>query len=155
MQKVNGFSLLEALIGILLSSILVVFTFSIYKNFNTYYFTYTKQTERLNSILEFKRILNKDVLNATTISGDKEELFFINTKEKIAYRFLDTTVIRKSINEKAFDLKSNEVDLKFSENTDKIVKATITVENNKQPFTFSIHKEYGIKDQVVNWQLNK
>ena len=123
--KVNGFTLLEAMVSILLSSLLVSFTFSIYKNFNQYYFIYSGQTERLNNILHFKRTFNQDWNKALTITGKDKQINLSNNQKSITYQFLDSTIVRYGLIETTFDLIPKDLDLKTDE-TPAVVERIVT-----------------------------
>ena len=148
--KVNGFTLLEAMVSILLSSLLVTFTFSIYKNFNQYYFIYSEQTDRLNTILHFKRTFNQDWNKALTITGKEKQLFFTNEEQSITYEFLDSTITRAGEFKTTFDLIPKEMEFETNFITKKVTKINLEIESNRQSFLFSSAKDYGIKDLVVS-----
>ncbi len=154
-QKVNGFTLLEAMVSILLSSLLVVFTFSIYKNFNQYYFIYSRQTERLNSILHFKQTFNRDWNNALLITSSEKQLYLSNNKQTVFYDFLDSTIVRKGNITTTFDLIPKTFSTTSNLANEKITEVELEIMNNQQSFLFSYFKEYGIKDQVLESLNNK
>lgn len=148
--KVSGFTLLEAMVSILLSSLLVSFTFSIYKNFNQYYFIYSNQTERLNSILHFKRTFNQDWNKALVITRKEKQLFLSNNKQNITYDFLDSTIIRYGKIKTTFNLIPKELDFETNLETEKVTKLNLEVVNNRQSFLFLSVKDYGIKGLIIN-----
>lgn len=148
--KVNGFTLLEAMVSILLSSLLVSFTFSIYKNFNQYYFIYSGQTERLNNILHFKRTFNQDWNKALTITGKDKQINLSNNQKSITYQFLDSTIVRYGLIETTFDLIPKDLDLKTEIESEKVTNFNLEVVNNRQSFLFSYIKDYGKKDLIIN-----
>ena len=148
--KVNGFTLLEAMVSILLSSPLVSFTFSIYKNFNQYYFIYSGQTERLNNILHFKRTFNQDWNKALTITGKDKQINLSNNQKSITYQFLDSTIVRYGLIETTFDLIPKDLDLKTEIESEKVTNFNLEVVNNRQSFLFSYIKDYGKKDLIIN-----
>ena len=149
-MKVKGFTLLEAMVSILLSTLLVGFTFTIYKNFNQYYLIYNSQTNRLNELLHFKRQFNKDWNSALTIkSPSKTEIQFSNNLETIEYQFEDSTIVRIANTIQTFNLipKTRE----FENNSDdKVTKLSLELISNRQKFVFSHFKSYGIKNEVEN-----
>lgn len=148
--KVNGFTLLEAMVSILLSSLLVSFTFSIYKNFNQYYFIYSGQTERLNNILHFKRTFNQDWNKALIITGKDKQINLSNNQKSITYQFLDSTIVRYGLIETTFDLIPKDLDLKTEIESEKVTNFNLEVVNNRQSFLFSYIKDYGKKDLIIN-----
>ena len=149
-MKVKGFTLLEAMVSILLSTLLVGFTFTIYKNFNHYYLIYNSQTSRLNELLHFKRQFNKDWNSALVINSYQEEgIQFLNHIETIEYQFEDSTITRIAKTEQTFDLipKTIEVE-KDKENN--VIKLSLELISNRQKFVFSHFKFYGVKNAVEN-----
>lgn len=148
--KVNGFTLLEAMVSILLSSLLVSFTFSIYKNFNQYYFIYSGQTERLNNILHFKRTFNQDWNKALIITGKDKQINLSNNQKSITYQFLDSTIVRYELIETTFNLTPKDLDLKTEIESEKVTNFNLEVVNNRQSFLFSYTKDYGKKDLIIN-----
>ncbi|MCT4581135.1 MAG: prepilin-type N-terminal cleavage/methylation domain-containing protein [Flavobacteriales bacterium] len=148
-QKVNGFTLLEAMVALLLSSILVVFTFSLYHNFNQYYFIYAQQTERLNTILHFKQTFNQDWNKALLITSSEKQLFLANHQQTITYDFLDSTIVRTGNIATTFHLIPTAFSSRSNFNNEKITQIELEVDHNQQHFVFSSSKSYGIKDQVL------
>lgn len=153
--KVTGFTLLEAMVSILLSSLLVSFTFSIYQNFNQYYFIYSNQTERLNTILHFKRTFNQDWNRALVIKGKDKHLILTNNTTEISYHFLDSTIVRQGTIKTIFELIPKEIDLEYNYSTDKVTNINLEVVNNRQSFLFSAIKDYGVKDLIINTPKTK
>lgn len=149
-NKVNGFTLLEAMVSILLSSLLVSFTFSIYKNFNQYYFIYSGQTERLNNILHFKRTFNQDWNKALTITRKDKQINLSNNQKSITYQFLDSTIVRYGLIKTTFDLIPKDLDLKTEIESEKVTNFNLEIVNNRQSFLFSYIKNYGKKDLIIN-----
>lgn len=152
--KANGFTLLEAMVSILLSSLLVSFTFSIYKNFNQYYFIYSDQTERLNNILHFKRTFNQDWDKALVITAKEKQLYLSNSNKSITYEFLDSTIVRDGVIKTTFDLIPKELDIETNFTTNRVTKLNLEVINNRQSFLFLSVKDYGVKNLITNTSNN-
>lgn len=150
-KKVGGFTLLEAMVSILLSSLLVLFTFSIYRNFNQYYQIYSKQTDRLNTIINFKQTFNRDWEQALKIEGDENEVSLINDLNSVFYEFKDSIIVRNGNSKITFALIASDIKLERELNTSNITKIALELENNKQTFLFSFSKYYGI-ESLVNKQ---
>jgi len=151
-MKLKGFTLLEAMISILLSTLLVGFTFTIYKNFNQYYLIYNAQTNRLNSLLQFKQQFNKDWNKALTITSNSDKTIILATEnQKITYYFNDSSITRFSDIEQNYKLIPKSIELeKQKKNKDKITFFLLKIEKNQQEFIFLHHKQYGVVDFVRN-----
>lgn len=149
-QKVSGFTLLEAMVSILLSSLLVLFTFSIYSNFNQYYFIYTQQTDRLNTIVNFRKTFNNDWNNALLVKGSDEELLLTNKEKLVRYEFQDSIVVRNGNVRTTFALIPKDVSVERELNSENVTKIKLELENNNQSFLFSSSKNYGIQSSVNN-----
>ena len=126
------------------------YTFSIYKNFNQYYFIYSGQTERLNNILHFKRTFNQDWNKALIITGKDKQINLSNNQKSITYQFLDSTIVRYGLIETTFDLIPKDLDLKTEIESEKVTNFNLEVVNNRQSFLFSYIKDYGKKDLIIN-----
>ena len=149
-QKVSGFTLLEAMVSILLSSLLVLFTFSIYGNFNQYYFIYTQQTDRLNTTVNFRKTFNNDWNNALLVKGSDEELLLTNKEKLVRYEFQDSIVVRNGNVRTTFTLIPKDISIERELNSENVTKIKLELENNNQSFLFSSSKNYGIQISVNN-----
>lgn len=96
MKKLRAFTLIELLIGMIISSIVIGFGYAAYSLIYKQYLGYKNVKERLVETAQLNQILSNDLLNAENISFDENTLSLLKKNPNILqYQFLDTLILRK------------------------------------------------------------
>ena len=96
MQKLRAFTLMELLVGMIVSSIVISFGYATYSLIYKQYRSYRIIKNELADVSQLSFILNNDMANAEMVSL-KENLLSIDRKDKLPllYDFNDSIVLRK------------------------------------------------------------
>lgn len=96
MKKISAFTLLELLIGMIISSIVIGFCYAGYSIIYKQYISYNVIKRQNTAAMELNSILNTDIINAASITFDTDKLI-LNSEEKIKllYEFKENYILRK------------------------------------------------------------
>jgi prepilin-type N-terminal cleavage/methylation domain-containing protein len=97
-KKIKAFTLLELLVGMILSGIVLTATFSAYRIVTSQYQSYRKKSETLSAFSFFISQFQADFSNATAIIHISENEIQLNSKKKILdYHFSEKYVLRNDL----------------------------------------------------------
>lgn len=96
MQKVRAFTLLELLIGMIISSIVIGFCYMSYSIIYNQYMSYKILKLEIVETIQFNSILNADFISAETILFNENILILNSTnRSQLQYDFKDSHILRK------------------------------------------------------------
>lgn len=143
MNKVKGIALFDALVGIVLSSIVILMVFMITRsNFQTYF----QMSDAQNRILEaskFKYIFKSDIFHAQSIR-QKDGQLLLEGKDRIAYSFQEGYTLRYNNQlvdtlDVALTSESYQTDEELPE---LIRRIELELTNGKRSFLLALNKDY-------------
>lgn len=95
MKKVKAFTLMELLIGMIISTIVIGFCYMSYSLIYKQFMTYKAIKIELVEAMELNSVLNNDMGNSELILFDNNELTLVNEgKDALKYTFNETAVLR-------------------------------------------------------------
>jgi prepilin-type N-terminal cleavage/methylation domain-containing protein len=95
MKKLPAFTLLELLIGMIISSIVIGFGYAAYSLIYKQYLGYKKVKEKIVEITQFDHVLTTDITAAETISFNDNTLSLYGKDSKtLQYHFQDVLILR-------------------------------------------------------------
>ncbi|MBN1115644.1 MAG: hypothetical protein JXA77_00445 [Bacteroidales bacterium] len=154
MKKLPGFTILETLLTVLLTSIILSLSFLYFNSFQKYLHLNSKNLEYETSILRFESLLNYDLDRCVYVllDADKEIALTIENEE-IIYSLTDRYFVRKG--NKSFDtlnINSGNLSVNYYPNTDLITGIKIEFDdiNNTKRLYYSI-KKYSEKDIFMDY----
>ena len=124
MKGIKAFTLMELLIGMIISSILIAFSYSAYSIIYNQYLTYRNIKKEVSQTMEFNAVFNTDFQNSEFVTFDGNNLTLVRSNSSsLEYIFQEKFIIRKD----------NEVKDTFQlNNTDIIVKYPVYKEQSLQ-----------------------
>ena len=95
MKRISAFTLLELLIGMILSSIVIGFCYTSYSIIHKQYLNYNTIKRQNTAAIQLNSILNTDFINAEYIMYDTDKLIF-NSENKVHlhYEFKENYILR-------------------------------------------------------------
>jgi len=98
MKKVKAFTLMELLIGMIISTIVISFCYMSYTLIYKQFMNYKTIKMELVQALELNSVLNNDIGNSELVVFDNNELTLLNKQNEILkYNFNETEILRKSV----------------------------------------------------------
>jgi prepilin-type N-terminal cleavage/methylation domain-containing protein len=95
MKKLPAFTLIELLIGMIISSIVIGFGYAAYSLIYKQYLAYKHVKEKVVEITLLNHVLSTDMLNAEIISFNENTLSLVGTNQNsLQYLFQDTLIVR-------------------------------------------------------------
>jgi competence protein ComGF len=150
-QKIAGFTLLEAMVSLLLTTVLVALSFGIYTNFTKGYIIFDQSTARLTGLLQFKNAISSDWFRADFPKGNAAyfELYDQKQDRLISYEISEQQVIRYSVVNDTFDISIKEMEFSYLDPQEEIIdEVLIEFEKNKQFFSVSLKKDHDLKTRM-------
>jgi competence protein ComGF len=150
-QKIAGFTLLEAMVSLLLTTVLVALSFGIYTNFTKGYIIFDQSTARLTGLLQFKNAISSDWFRADFPKGNAGyfELYDEKQDRLISYEISEQQVIRYSVVNDTFDISIKEMEFSYLDPQEEIIdEVLIEFEKNKQFFSVSLKKDHDLKTRM-------
>jgi prepilin-type N-terminal cleavage/methylation domain-containing protein len=148
--RLRGFTLLEAIIVMLISSLLVLFALAGIRYYSVLFVNIQDRSEVQTDIRMLQNALNDDVRQNEKIEYD-EDLIFISYTENVRYQFDDNRIVRiQELISDTFKLKYQEPAIKFSKRVPGLVEeVTIRCVNEDEMFPVNVTKQYpvGLKMQ--------
>jgi len=93
----NAFTLIELLIGMIISAILIFFCYTAFSVIYGQYLNYRLIKSNVIKIMEFNTILDNDFNNADVVLFEDNKLILGNEKENnLVYYFYDSVIVRKN-----------------------------------------------------------
>jgi type II secretory pathway pseudopilin PulG len=93
-HKLNGFTLLETLIVLLLTSMVVSLTFAYFSAFQKYMRQNISTSAYETNILRFESLINYDLERFDEVSVDNWDNLLLGKEKEITYKFNDHYIIR-------------------------------------------------------------
>ncbi len=95
--NLKAFTILELVIGMVVSSLVISMVYSIYDNISRQMIQYKNQQDELMEYNQFQSIFHKDIKWSNEIvTMDSEKIALRGTSDTIVYNFLDNAIIRKA-----------------------------------------------------------
>lgn len=96
MQKIRAFTLLELLIGMIISSIVIGFCYLSYSIIYKQYMSYKILKLEIVETIQFNSILNSDFIKAeTVVFGDNKLILNSTNRSSLQYDLMDNYILRK------------------------------------------------------------
>jgi len=150
-QKIAAFTLLEAMVSLLLTTILVALSFGVYSNFTKGYIIFDNSTTRLTELLQFKNALSSDWFNADFPKGNAAYFELYDEKQQllVSYEISEQQVIRYSVVNDTFAIAVKEMEFSYLDPQEEIIdEVLIAFEKNKQLFSISLNKDHDLKTRM-------
>lgn len=100
-SKLPAFTMLELMIGMVISSLIITMVYYIYDNLSKQVVMYTRQQNDLALYNQFQSFLSKDIRLSNTIAITDNSVALMHYNKEIKYTFLKDKIIRKA--EKTID----------------------------------------------------
>ncbi len=158
MRRLRAFTLMELLIGMIISSIVIAFGYSAYNLIYRQYLSYKSVKTKVVETMQLHNTMSNDFNNAEYITFDENKLKLSGNNTLLMYNFIDSLVIR-SVNETSdtFKLTTSTLQIKpvFNEltNNDTLINSLqldVSVFDNKERFTFT--KRYTAQT-LMNYEM--
>ncbi len=150
LRKIPGFTLLEAMVAVMLTSFLVLLTFQIYMNFNQTYFALENTTNNLNELLLFKGAIDRDWYDTYHPTKQEETLVLDKNKQEVRYTFEEEWIIREAVRKDTFKILVKELEfVELGEGSGVLEKVKLTLEKNKQEYFITLDKNHDIKTKMA------
>jgi prepilin-type N-terminal cleavage/methylation domain-containing protein len=132
-KKLKAFTLLELLVGMIISGIVIAAGFNAYRVISTQFKTYKETSAVYSSFSFFEAQFRQDFRNAKEISAENENsVQFISGEKKTGWRFNEKYALRND---------RNETDTFF-----------VSPANSAPGFIFSPRSHEGTKETELNWR---
>lgn len=126
MKKVSAYTLMEVIIVMLLSSIVIGATITVFLNVNRFVNSSNENLMNTNEIILFERQINMDIDRSEAFSIQGNEIGVFTEKKRIFYEILDSTIVRNYNYEfDTFAIKVNDYKAAFYEQSPKDCKNLI------------------------------
>lgn len=97
MKQISAFTLLELLIGMILSSIVIGFCYTGYSIIHKQYLNYNMIKRQNTSAIQLNSILNTDFVNAGYVMYDSDKLILNSeSKSQLPYEFKENYILRSA-----------------------------------------------------------
>jgi len=97
MKKISAFTLLELLIGMIISSIVIGFCYTGYSIIYKQYLNYLIIKENISNTMQFNSILNTDFTTASSIIFETDKLILdFKSAPQLQYDFRQNYILRKT-----------------------------------------------------------
>ncbi|HEY4789563.1 MAG TPA: prepilin-type N-terminal cleavage/methylation domain-containing protein [Bacteroidales bacterium] len=93
MRELKGFTIIELIVVLVVSSILITICLKVYTDFNRYINRTLKQQASVNKVVWFAIRFKEDIFKADYITGDMETMTIVCTSHKISYNFFPNKVL--------------------------------------------------------------
>lgn len=150
-DKIKGFTLLEAMVSLLISTLLVAFAFGLYLDFSKSYNQFDESNTRLYELMMFKNSLTSDWFKAR-VPKTKENFLLLKDQLKgtnVQYEFLDESIVRHKDRLDTFQVGVRELKYNYLNKESNVLnRLDLEIESNKQKYTISLNKEYDLKTKL-------
>ena len=141
-KRIQAFTIMEVTITMLLSTIVIGITYTVFSIIIRSYHSYSIKHEELASVLRLDELLQKDFDRAEIIMKDTDGIALRNSTHLTRYRFYGDYALRIGIAVDTFKVKSDSVITSFE--SEVINSAGTTVEQNRLDeldIQFTLQKE--------------
>ena len=145
-RKLKSFTIIELLVTIMLSSLVVLITYTTYDIVTQQYFIKKKFYQEINDITRLHLELQDEFEKSESIRCENDKIYFIkSTVDSICYQFLDNNIVRtkKDFSDSIF-LKPVSFKKKFFDKdieTGSINELTFNIIYKKDSFNFAFYKD--------------
>ncbi|MDP2384958.1 MAG: prepilin-type N-terminal cleavage/methylation domain-containing protein [Bacteroidota bacterium] len=160
LKKIKGFTLIEMLVTLSLSTLVVSFAYMAYNYIFSSYVQYEKMNAEVSEFTNCNRQFQKLVNNADQIEvKDRQVFFYLKNKETLKVQFNDNAIIFHT-DLVAIDTTNCTVkSFKFFLGTEPVIngyidKLTIETELNKIPYKLNFEKLYDAEKMIHLDSLN-
>lgn len=96
MKQISAFTLLELLIGMILSSIVIGFCYTGYSIIHKQYLNYNVIKRQNTAAIQLNSILNADFINAESVIYNTDKLILNSDKIQLQYGFQENYILREN-----------------------------------------------------------
>jgi len=146
-KKIKSFTIIELMVTIILSSLVVLLTYTFYDIIAKQFYSKKQFYQRINEVTRLHLELQDEFEKSETIRCADNEVFFVKSSgDSICYEFSDSSIIRKrndmldTIFLEADNIKKGyfDKDIVFGV----INKLCFTVKDRNDTYSFDFYKEY-------------
>ncbi len=147
-HKIKAFSIMEVIIGMMLSAILVGITLAAYSVFAGAYRSYQLKNNEIGQVLSVDELLRRDFRRCNLAMIDHGGVFFRTEKDSIRYEFNEKNIIRISSVRDTFKIESDDLSASFEQapatgiKPEQIDELEVGLFYQKQKTIFHYHKYY-------------
>ncbi len=94
MKRLAAFTLLEMLIGMLISGLVVAAAFSAFRMVSMQHKRYSERSAALHQLIHFRHALGYDFFHADSVLTSDEQTIRVFGKREVAYHFTEQFVVR-------------------------------------------------------------
>jgi len=154
-QPIKAFTLMNFVVGMIITSIIMSSFYEGYQYMSEEVNMYRDQNNSILDALNFQVNLNKDMLNAQTITlVSDDEILVTNLFDKYYYEFTDEYILKKTDDvTDTFKIKVAEI-LFEKQDGELIKKISFASKLDGKPIQYNFSKEYSA-EQIVNLQVEK
>jgi len=149
-NKIPSFTILELIIGLLISSIVITIVYYVLVIFNRQWMNYQSKSKQRNECLLLKKTMGMDIDNANAVTDSSDEkalIILVNFNQKIKYQAGNSYVIRVA-EEKVDTLYCGAAitGVQYENDSTKLVTSFfLNVSVNKEVIPLFFNKEYTAK----------
>lgn len=154
-KPIKAFTLMNFVVGMIITSIIMSSFYAGYQYMNEEVNMYHDQNNSILDALNFQVNMNKDMLNAQTITSlSEDEILVTNLPDKYYYQFREEYILKKT-GETTDTFKIKVSDILFEkQDNDLIKKISFASKLDGKLIQYNFSKEYSA-EQIVNLQLEK
>lgn len=158
MHKLKAFTLMELLVGMVISSIVIAFGYSAYALIYKQYVSYKSVKTTVVETMQLHTTMSNDFNNAECITFGENKLKLSGSNKLLMYNFIDSLVIRGDQEmSDTFKLAANDIQttsvFNHGTNNDRLINSLqfdVSVFDNKEHFTFT--KRYTAQT-LMNYEM--
>lgn len=94
MHKLKAFTLMELLVGMIISSIVIAFAYSAYSLIYKQYVSYRSVKSKVIETMQLHTVMSNDFNNSEYSTFDSNKLKLNTTNNTLTYNFIDSLIIR-------------------------------------------------------------
>ncbi len=149
-HKLKAFTILETMLGMMLSAILIGFAYFAYLAINHSYSAFIAKNDEMVTLLRLDELLKKDFLKARTITRNQSGIELQIDIDHVDYIFTPVYIVRKSIITDTF--KVTTVSTTMLAGNEMIDKTTSSASENRID---QLNLSLVYKNDTINYQYQK
>lgn len=120
MKKINAFTLIELIIGMIVGSIVMGICYSAFSMTSLQFLDYSSKREVVNDLMQFNSVFSNDFVNSKEAYFINNDLTLFNTESKLKYHFDTNYVLRKAdLVIDTFNVTSSNITINYCSETKK------------------------------------
>ncbi|TWI85738.1 hypothetical protein IQ13_0903 [Lacibacter cauensis] len=139
----KSFTILEAIIGMLVSSVILLVTLYVYQLVSRSFIAYQAENQQKTELFLLKKVISQDFQNCDFVIESKidDKSIIINGREQIFYNFLPDKIIRLHPNRSdTFFIETTQIESFYIDSVFKLITTmqfSLSIKNEKIPLLFS------------------